>query len=177
MKLSIESPCFWFSKPFPRNHCVTVFVISNRFGTTLCILSILYLYLFPTGSVLRGALLAGRLVGSLPNGSQHEQALLCRVPLCACKVTTSTISFVLLTIINLYRTGKWTHMKKATQRVTQFAWHRNPIRQWQKYVLIIYRYCQRWGDPQDNARRGRRKTFHRHLWANGSKTIILSFSL
>ena len=55
MKLSIESPCIWFFKRFPRHHCVTVFVfsyfqqvryyslysfhfvfvfVSNRFGTT-----------------------------------------------------------------------------------------------------------------------------------------------
>ena len=55
MKLSIESPCIWFFTPFPRHHCVTVFVflyfqqvrycslysfqfvfvfVSNRFGTT-----------------------------------------------------------------------------------------------------------------------------------------------
>ena len=38
--------------------------------------------IFPTGALLCGALLPGRLVGSLPDGAQHEQALLCWVPLC-----------------------------------------------------------------------------------------------
>ena len=38
--------------------------------------------IFPTGPLLCGALLPGRLVGPLPDGAQHEQALLCWVPLC-----------------------------------------------------------------------------------------------
>ena len=122
MKLSIESPCIWFFTPFPRHHCVTVFVISNRFGTTLCILSNLYLYLFPTGSVLRGALLAGRLVGPLPDGQKHEQAILCRVPLCprqvSLKIIYSSINILSnVMMIVFLSSGKWIHTKRETQKV------------------------------------------------------------